>query len=227
MKLSIVIPALNEERSIGGVLDRIPLAKLPRTEIIVVDNGSTDRTAEVALSRGARVVSEPRRGYGVATMSGVSKATGDIIVTMDADGAHHPSDLPHLIEPVVKGSSMATLGVRIHSFPHGMKVRRFLGNVLLARVFDTLYKERLSDVQCGYRAISRKAFDRLNLSQPGMQFTTELLLELKEKNVSFLPVRVTQAPSEKSHVREVQDFVGHILLMLRRFPAFLSARESK
>jgi len=226
VKVSIVIPALNEEESIGRVLDQIPLGKLPQTEVIVVDNGSTDRTAQVALSRGARVVSEPRRGYGVATMSGVSRASGDVIVTMDADGAHSPSDLPVLIDPVVKGFSMATVGVRIHSFPHGMKIRRFLGNVLLARVFDTLYGERLSDVQCGFRAMSRKVFDKITLSEIGMQFTTELLLELKEKRVPFLPIQVTQAETDKSHLREVQDFLGNVILMLRRFPAFLSTRGS-
>lgn len=227
MRVSIVIPALNEESNIGRVLDQIPLARLPETEIIVVDNCSSDHTAQVAWSKGVRVVKEPRKGYGMATMTGLSIATGDVIVTMDADGAHWPGDLPRLLKPVMNGSSMAVLGVRIHSFPHGMKVRRFLGNVILARIFNTLYGEHLSDVQCGYRAIHRKVLNKLRLSQQGMQFTTELLIELKQKNVPLNPVQVRQFPTERSHVKEVRDFIGHILLMMKRFPPFLTTRSRR
>ncbi len=225
MKVSIVIPALNEEDNLGRVLDQIPFDRLPETEVIVVDNGSSDRTAQVAASRGVQVITETKKGYGIATLTGLSKATGDILVTMDADGAHWPGDLPRLLKPVVSSLSMATLGVRIHSFPHGMKIRRFLGNVILARLFNLLYKEHLSDVQCGYRAFHRGAMNKLQLSQEGMQFTTELLIELKEKKIPISLIRVRQMPTERSHLREAKDFVGHVLLMLRRFPGFLSTRS--
>ncbi len=227
MKVSIVIPALNEEENIGRVLEQIPYEKLPETEVIVVDNGSKDSTSAVARTRGARVFVQPRKGYGIATITGLSAASGDVIVTMDADGGHWPGDLPKLIRPVLTGSSMAALGVRIHSFPHGMRVRRFLANVILARIFDMLYGERLSDVQCGFRAIRRGVLDKLTLSQEGMQFTTELLIELKEKNVNLTPVQVRQVPTERSHVKEVKDFIGHISLMLRRFPTFNAVRSLK
>lgn len=222
MRVSIVIPALNEEDSIGAVLDQIPFDKLPETEVIVVDNGSTDRTAQVASSRGVHVVSETRKGYGIATLAGLSKATGDIMITMDADGAHWPGDLPRLLRPVASGSSLAAFGVRIHSFPHGMKIRRFLGNVILARLFNALYREHLSDVQCGYRAIHRRVLDKLRLSQRGMQFTTELLIELKERGVKISAVQVRQIPTRRSHLREARDFIGHVALMLKRFPVFHS-----
>lgn len=227
MKVSIVIPALNEEDSIGKVLEKIPFDKLPETEIIVVDNGSKDRTALVALARGVRVVSEPRKGYGIATITGLSKATGDIIVTMDADGGHWPGDLPKLVKPVATGGAMAAMGVRIHSFPHGMKIRRFLANVVLAKIFNSLYGERLSDVQCGFRAIHRKVLERLTLSEEGMQFTTELLIELKEKKVHLTPVQLKQMPTKTSHVKEVSDFIRHVALMLRRFPASHGVQPSR
>lgn len=226
MKVSIVIPALNEEDNLGRVLDQIPFDRLPETEVIVVDNGSSDRTAQVAASRGVQVITETKKGYGIATLTGLSKATGDILVTMDADGAHWPGDLPRLLKPVVSSLSMATLGVRIHSFPHGMKIRRFLGNVILARLFNLLYREHLSDVQCGYRAFHRGAMNKLQLSQEGMQFTTELLIELKEKKIPISLIRVRQMPTERSHLREAEDFVGHVLLMLRRFPGFVSTRKA-
>jgi glycosyltransferase involved in cell wall biosynthesis len=225
LRVSIVIPALNEEETIGRVLDQIPFDQLPETEVIVVDNGSRDGTAEVAVKKGARVVFEPHKGYGVATRKGFSEARGDIVVTMDADGGHWPGDLPKMVRPVETGSYSATLGVRIHSYPHGMKIRRFLGNVLLARFFNTLYRERLSDVQCGFRAIHKNALAMLKLTEDGMQFTTELLIELKEKGISIAPVQVEQVATKRSHLKEVQDFAKHVALMLRRFPGVRSARS--
>jgi glycosyltransferase involved in cell wall biosynthesis len=225
VRVSIVIPALNEEDSIGRVLDQIPFDRLPETEVIVVDNGSHDSTAEVAVKKGARVVFESHKGYGVATRKGLSEAKGDIVVTMDADGGHWPGDLPKMVKPVASGSSLAALGVRIHSYPHGMKLRRFLGNVLLAKLFNTLYGEHFSDVQCGFRAIDRKALSTLILAEDGMQFTTEVLIELIEKGVPIVPVQVEQIPTKRSHLREVQDFFGHIVLMLKRFPVMRSVRK--
>jgi dolichol-phosphate hexosyltransferase len=225
VRVSIVIPALNEEDSIGRVLDQIPFDRLPETEVIVVDNGSHDSTAEVAAKKGARVVFEPHKGYGVATRKGFSEARGDIVVTMDADGGHWPGDLPSMLKPVASGSSLAALGVRIHSYPHGMKIRRFLGNVLLAKFFNTLYGEHFSDVQCGFRAIDRKALATLILAEDGMQFTTEVLIELLEKGIPIVPVQVEQIPTKRSHLREVQDFFGHIVLMLKRFPVVRSVRK--
>jgi glycosyltransferase involved in cell wall biosynthesis len=224
VRVSIVIPALNEEDSIGRVLDQIPFERLPETEVIVVDNGSHDGTAEIAVRKGARVVFEPHKGYGVATRTGLSEAKGDIVVTMDADGGHWPGDLPKMVQPIASGSSLVALGIRIHSYPHGMRIRRFLGNVLLAKIFNALYRERLSDVQCGFRAIHRKALNKLKLSQDGMQLTTELLIELREKGISICPVRVRQLATERSHLREVRDFAGHVTLMLKRFGSFRSAK---
>jgi dolichol-phosphate hexosyltransferase len=225
VRVSIVIPALNEQDTIGRVLDQIPFDRMPETEVIVVDNGSHDNTAEVAVKKGARVVFEPHKGYGVATRKGLSEAKGDIVVTMDADGGHWPGDLPKMLKPVSSGSSLAALGVRIHSYPHGMKIRRFLGNVLLAKFFNTLYGEHFSDVQCGFRAIDRKALATLILAEDGMQFTTEVLIELIEKGVPIVPVQVEQIPTKRSHLREVQDFFGHIVLMLKRFPIVRPVRK--
>ena len=226
MKVSIVIPALDEEDSIARVLDQIPYERLPPLEVIVVDNGSTDGTAEVAASRGAKVLSEPRKGYGIATRTGLAKAEGDIIVTMDADGAHWPGDLPKIVGPIADGSSVAALGIRIQSFAYGMKIRRFIGNVMLAKIFNALYGEHLNDVQCGFRAIKREALEKLNLTEDGMQLTTELLIELKAKGVPILPVNIRQIPTRRSHLREVRDFAGHVGLMLRRFPVVRPQEDS-
>lgn len=226
MKVSVVIPALDEEDSIARVLDQIPYEKLPPVEVIVVDNGSRDGTARVAASRGAKVVSEPRKGYGIATRTGLANAEGDVIVTMDADGAHWPGDLPKIVGPVADGSSAVALGIRIHSFAHGMKIRRFIGNVMLAKIFNALYDEHLNDVQCGFRAIQRETLDKLHLTEDGMQFTTELLIELKAKGVPILPVDIRQIPTRRSHLREIRDFAGHVGLMLKRFPVARPQEDS-
>jgi glycosyltransferase involved in cell wall biosynthesis len=219
VKVSIVIPALDEEDSIARVLDQIPFDKLPSAEVIVVDNGSHDCTASVAASRGVRVVSEPRKGYGVATRAGLAEARGEIVVTMDGDGAHWPGDLPKMVAPIANGSQVAALGIRIHSFAHGMRIKRFVGNVILAKIFNVLYREHLSDVQCGFRAIRRETLEKLRLSEDGMQLTTELLIELKAKGIPIFPVDIRQIATPRSHLREVRDFVGNVALMLKRFPS--------
>jgi hypothetical protein len=96
--------------------------------------------------------------------------------------------------------------------------------VVLARIFNALYREHLSDVQCGFRAIHRKALGKLRLSQNGMQLTTELLIELREKGIPIWPVKVRQVATRRSHLRETRDFASHVTLMLKRFPSFRSAR---
>ncbi len=111
-RVALIIPALNEEQSLPGVLAEIAHMALlggsaGPTQVIVVDNGSTDRTAEVARALGAQVVSEPRRGYGRACLAGIDAAGSDasFIAFMDADGSDAPADLTHLLTPIANGEA--------------------------------------------------------------------------------------------------------------------------
>ena len=113
MRISVIIPALNEEASLPSVLDAIP-ANLA-ADVIVVDNGSGDCTAEVARSHGARVVREERRGYGSACLRGIAALPPDAecIVFLDADFSDHPDEMPLLVEPIRRGSADLVIGSRM------------------------------------------------------------------------------------------------------------------
>jgi glycosyltransferase involved in cell wall biosynthesis len=166
MKLAVYLPALNEADTIGAVLDGIPgtIPRITGITTIVIDDGSTDRTAAVARLRGAIVVSHPRNlGTGRAFMSGVHAglATGaDIIVGMDADGQFRPSDLAALIAPIVNGEADVVLCTRFgpgSQLAGKMPPAKRLGNWLLCRIISLIVRQRLSDVSCGFRAFSRGA----------------------------------------------------------------------
>lgn len=216
VELSILIPALNAEKSLPAVLSKIPKEVLPPFELIIVDNGSNDWTCKTATEMGAIVVRETKRGYGCALRRGIEKAKGHIVVTMDSDGAHNPEDIPKLMKPILEDGRDLVLGSRIHSRPSGMKFTRYLGNLLLGFLFKTLYHEPLSDTQCGFRAIRREALRELTLTEEGMQLTTELLLESIKKKLNIAVVDIEEQPTETSCVRPVQDFLLHVLLMLRK-----------
>ncbi len=109
MDVDVILPVLNEEEALGWVLDRMPTGYRP----LVVDNGSTDRSAEVALARGARVVSEPVPGFGSACFAGLRAATAELVCFMDADGSLDPVELPRVADPVAAGEADLVLGARI------------------------------------------------------------------------------------------------------------------
>jgi glycosyltransferase involved in cell wall biosynthesis len=166
MKLAVYLPALNEADTIGTVLDAIPstIPRISHITTIVVDDGSTDRTAAVAKFHGAIVVRHPRNlGTGRAFMSGVHAglASGaDIIVGMDADGQFRPGDLAALIAPIVNGEADVVLCTRFgpgSQLAGKMPPAKRLGNWLLCRIISITVRQRFSDVSCGFRAFSRGA----------------------------------------------------------------------
>ena len=139
MKTSVIIPALNEEESIGYVLTSIANDK--DCEIIVVDGGFSDNTVNLAEAAGARVVHEPRRGYGRACATGVQNSNGDILVFLDADGADDPAKLTTLIEPILRREADMVLGSRLAGEiqADAMPWQQYFGNWLSARLIRLLY----------------------------------------------------------------------------------------
>ena len=151
MRTSLVIPALNEEETVGEVVSG---ALRYVDEVIVVDDGSTDRTSEVALAAGARVVRHGRNmGYYRALKTGFKMASGDVVLTMGADGQHDPADIPRVLEPIRKGEADLVLGVR-RELPHFSE--RFI------RALVSLYL-RCSDASTGLMAIRKSLLDKMKL----------------------------------------------------------------
>jgi glycosyltransferase involved in cell wall biosynthesis len=192
MPIAVVIPALDEERAIGGVLDGIDRELVH--EVIVGDNGSRDRTAAVAAARGARVVTVPRRGYGAACAGALAVLSPqiDLVVFVDADGSDDLSELPRLIAPIQKDQADLVIGSRSlgNAEPGAMTVPQRFGNWLATRLIRLLYGHRYSDLG-PFRAIRRDLLDRLQMRDRRYGWTVEMQIRALQlgARVSEVPVR--------------------------------------
>src|SRR5246127_5081947 len=147
MRVSVIIPTHNEARAIGRVLADLPVDQV--TEVIVVDSNSNDGTPGIAASMGARVIQEPRRGYGRACLTGLAAANSpDIVVFLDGDYSDRPAELPLLLAPIIDGRADITLGSRLgkRSTPGAMAWHAALGNRLAAFLIRFSYSLKISDL---------------------------------------------------------------------------------
>lgn len=186
LKISIVIPAINEERGIGKTIDAIRTASFSKhhwdLEIVLVDGDSKDRTREIAKKKDAVVIIEKRRGYGRAYKTGLAQATGDIIVTGDAD-ATYPFDRIHEYIEILQGEKLDFLTTdRFAELKHGsMSLKHRFGNLVLALTLDILFVIPIKDSQSGMWIFRRAALDRiqpLEAFNNGMPFSEELKIEM-------------------------------------------------
>jgi glycosyltransferase involved in cell wall biosynthesis len=190
VKLSVIIPALNEEESLPLVLAELPWPTLH--QVIVVDNGSQDHTAEVAKAHGAHVVREPQRGYGAACMAGVRAASEtDILIFLDADGSFDASEIPSLVGPIERGEAELVLGSRLAGIrePGAMPLHGVFGNWLVARVISRLAGVPLTDLG-PFRAISRRTLERLQLEERTYGWPSEMIVKAAQLSVSVREVPV-------------------------------------
>jgi glycosyltransferase involved in cell wall biosynthesis len=218
VRLAVYLPALNEEQTIGELLDGIPAVIPGVTSVakIVIDDGSADQTAAVAAGHGATVVRHPRNlGTGRAFMSGVRAglaADADIIVSMDADGQFVPADITGLVAPIVKGEADVVLCTRFG--PNGtvsgsMPWKKRLGNRLLCRIINLTTRRTFTDVSCGFRAFTRDAALRVDVHSD-FEYIHESLLtwnRFGERVVEVeLPVKAQRAIGESRVVSSVTDY---------------------
>jgi glycosyltransferase involved in cell wall biosynthesis len=194
MRVSVIIPTRNEALSLKQVLADLPAGLV--TEVIVVDSNSTDGTPEIAASMGARVISEPRRGYGRACLTGLANATSpDIVVFLDGDYSDRPAELPRLLAPIIEGRADITLGSRLA----GQRTRRslpwhsVLGNRLAARLITLLFGQRISDLG-PFRAGRAEVLRALELEETTYGWPVEMILKgtlhgfrIMEVPVSYFP----------------------------------------
>jgi glycosyltransferase involved in cell wall biosynthesis len=230
MKISIVIPALNEEGIVGKTVRTVPLDKLHEngleTEIIVVDNASTDNTAKEAKEAGARVVLGSKRGYGNAYLKGFSEATGDIVVMGDADGTYPFQITYEFIQPILKGEADFVMGSRLKGdIKEGAMpaLHKYIGNPFLTWVLNKLFGAGISDAHCGMRAIKKDTLDDLHLKSGGMEFASEMVIEAARKNVKIAEIPITYYPREgESKLSSFADGWRHLrFMMLYRPTPFL------
>ena len=190
LSVTVVIPALNEAESIGRLLAEIPADAVG--EVIVVDGGSTDDTAVIAEAAGARVLHEPRRGYGRACATGLAAALGDVVVFMDGDGADDPAQVPILLAPISSGEADMVLGSRLAGKmePGAMPWQQRFGNWLAAWLIRRLYGLRLTDLGT-FRAVRRQALLELDMQEMTYGWPTEMIVKAARRDwrVMEVPVR--------------------------------------
>jgi glycosyltransferase involved in cell wall biosynthesis len=226
--VSIVFPALNEEAAIGQCVERARAALGRgglRGEVVVVDNGSNDRTAEVAKEGGARVVTEARRGYGAACVRGLTDATGEFVLLLDADATYPVEMVGEFVRAMREGGADVVLGNRFGGLMERGSMpllNRYIGNPILSGMTRALFGAPLTDIHCGMRAIRRDRVAELDLSMPGMEFATEMVVKALDQGLRVQEVSISySARVGLSKLRPLRDAWRHAEYMLVLSPALL------
>lgn len=222
IEVSIVIPCLNEEQSLPIALDlakqALQLAGVPG-EIVVADNGSTDRSREIARAAGARVVDADKKGYGHALIAGFKAAHGTYLIMGDADGTYDFREAIPFLDDLRAGSDLV-IGSRLRgNIAEGAMpfLHRYLGTPVLSRLIRTFFGVRISDCNCGMRAIKKSAFEWLAPVAGGMEFAGEMLIK-----AGLYGLKVTERPcslgrdirNRPPHLRTWRDGWRHLRFIL-------------
>jgi glycosyltransferase involved in cell wall biosynthesis len=228
MSVSVIIPCLNEEGSIEECVQLVKeaFAQESKLEILVVDNGSTDRSKEKAEAAGARVIIERRRGYGSAILSGLHQATGDYLVIGDADNTYDYRDGALLVEALKAGAEFA-IGDRIHGKVEAGAMpwlHQYIGTPVLTWVLNQFFGTRVHDINCGLRALRREALSKLHLRSPGMEFASEMVIHAQKAGLKFseTPIRYYRRYHGQAKLRTFRDGWRHLrfILLCAPFPLF-------
>ena len=227
VKVSFVIPCLNEEKAIGKVVSSINYLvsrnKKYKSEIIVVDNGSTDRSREVAKKAGAKVIFEPKKGYGRALRTGLERASGEYLIFADGDGSYDFSETPKLLsklqeKDLVIGSRLKGK-IKKEAMPF---LHRYIGTPVLNFLFSLFFKQKISDVNSGFRGLTKKAFEKLKLKATGMEFASEMIYKASKMNLRIAEVPITyRRRIGKSKLTPFRDAWRHVKFLLLFSPSFL------
>ena len=193
MRTAVIIPALNEAGNIGDLV-RETLA-LGVDEVIVADNGSTDRTPEAAREAGARVVTEPRRGYGHACAAGAAAAEADVLVFLDGDYSSLPAELDRLLAPLRAGQADLVLGSRTLGTiaPGAMPPHQRTGNWLMARAMRLLYGVQVTDLG-PYRAVTAELLRALDMREMTYGWPVEMMVKAARRHARIVEVPVSHVP---------------------------------
>jgi glycosyltransferase involved in cell wall biosynthesis len=225
MRVSVVIPCLNEAETIAecvgqarGALAANGLAG----EVIVVDNGSTDGSGDLARSAGADVVEEPRRGYGSAYLAGLAAAQGDYVVMVDADLTYDFNEIPAFVRELEAGADVV-IGNRMQNIkPGAMPLLSRLGNPLLSGFLNVLHRTNVHDAHCGMRALRRDVVPALGLRTVGMEFASEMVIRATREHLDVREVPIALHPRVgESKLSPFRDGWRHLRLILVYNPTFL------
>jgi len=216
MKLVVLVPAFNEEKNIENTIRSIPkkIFGIDEVKVLVVDDGSTDKTMDKAMNGGAyRVVSHTTNtGVGAAFMTGVRNAismNADILVAVDADSQFDSNQIPELISPILNNQADVVIGSRFkEGKPKNIPRIKYLGNMIFTRIVSGLVQQKFTDTQTGFRAYSKKAL--LNISVVNdFTYTQEVLIDLKFKGLQITEVPITVKYNDKRKSRVVKNIYSY------------------
>lgn len=208
MKLSIIIPVFNEEKTIETVLERVQKQKLDVIkEIIIVDDGSTDTTVLVIsntkykISNIKLVWHKKNQGKGAAVRTGIKHSTGDYIIIQDADLEYNPNDIPNMLRVVKEKKSDVVYGTRLNRLPNLYRDERtfrfllhYFGNRFLSLLTSILYGQWLTDMETGYKLFSKEAIDGMRLRARSFEFEPEITAKLLKRGYKIIEVPITTNP---------------------------------
>lgn len=213
-KITVVLPAKNESGALGQTVDKIKQLNIVH-EIIVVNDGSTDDTAEIAAQAGAKVVSHPySKGNGAAIKTGARTATGDVIIFMDADGQHDPQDIPHLLEKIEQGYDLV-VGARQKGSQ--ASVGRGVANALYNNLATYMTEHKVQDLTSGFRAVRADKFrEFLYLLPNGFSYPTTSTMAFFRAgySVAYVPIHAAKRIG-KSHIQPLKDGVRFFLIIFK------------
>ncbi|MEM1661231.1 MAG: glycosyltransferase family 2 protein [Candidatus Bathyarchaeia archaeon] len=226
--VSVIIPTRNERESIAECVEkaRRALEEMGLAGEVIVSDNSSDDTPEIARGKGAIVVHPDRLGYGYAYIYALRHAKGRYIVMADGDGTYDLSEMPNLLEPLLKGEADVVLGTRIKGriMPGAMPwLHRHIGNPLLTYVLNRFHGTRVSDAHTGFRAFTREALEKIKPTTTGMEFASELIIKAAYAGLRIKEVPITYYPRRggQSKLRSFRDGWRHLKLILTFAPKFL------
>jgi hypothetical protein len=229
LEMSVVMPCLNEARTVGRCVDKARRALEQmgvRGEVIVADNGSGDGSPELAQAHGARVVTVERRGYGSALQAGIAAARGRYIIMGDADDSYDFSNLEPFLEPLRQGHDLVMGnrfrgGIRPGAMPW---LHRYIGNPVLTGILNLFFHSPIRDAHCGLRGFRKDAYTRLGLHTPGMEFASEMVVKacLNRQKITEIPIVLYPDGRDRPpHLRSFRDGWRHLRFLLLLCPLWL------
>ena len=226
VEVSVVIPCLNEAENIEECVRRSRAALQEAGisgEVVVADNDSDDGSAELAAAAGARVVHEPRRGYGSAYLAGFGAARGEYVVMLDADMTYPFADIPRFVEELRDGAQLV-MGDRMDNIQPGAMhwMHRYIGNPLLSGTLNLFFRTGVRDAHCGMRGFRRDILPTLDLRATGMEFASEMVIRASKEKLDIREFPISYAPrGGESKLSRFRDGWRHLRFLLVHSPTHL------
>jgi len=218
-KYSIILPCRNEEETIGICINKIKIGMKNLNYEIVVADSSKDKSPEIAEELGARVIKHNKVGYGIACIIGIKAAKAPYIIMADADNSYNFLELLNFIKELENGydfvmSSRYKGEIKKGSMPW---LHRYIGNPFLTFVLNKRYKTNFSDTHSGFRAFTKKAFDKMDLKCMGMEFASEMLIKAAKNNLKIKEIPISYWPRKGiSKMRSFRDGFRHLKYILKK-----------